>query len=121
MSMWPCIFNMHGHIDLFYMAWPFTNMLYYHYYCTYFQIFFRPNKIMDMKTDGIDGYARGLCAMKSQTVDRYITKEVTSKLFSEHPPHGLGTDLVSLNIQRGRDHGVPGQSTCFSLFPLKNV
>ncbi len=72
------------------------------------QMFFRPKNLMDMASDGVDGFTRGLCETKAQTVDRYITKEVTTKLFAMMPPHGLGTDLVSLNIQRGRDHGIPG-------------
>lgn len=44
-----------------------------------------------------------------QQYDRFVTEEVTVHLFTDNPPHGLGTDLVSLNIQRGRDHGIPGR------------
>ena len=35
--------------------------------------------------------------------------QVTKHLFAEEPPHGLGTDLISLNIQRAREHGLPGK------------
>ena len=53
----------------------------------------------------------GLVGIDAQTRDVFITKEVTNHLFAEEPPHGLGEDLMSLNIQRGRDHGLPGKST----------
>ena len=45
-----------------------------------------------------------------QRVDRFFSQEVTSKLFegtAEDRVPICGLDLVSLNIQRGRDHGLP--------------
>ena len=62
----------------------------------------------------VDGFARGLCSQPIQDFDRHVTDQVTTKLFAEDPPEGLGTDLVSLNIMRGRDHGIPGQSFIIS-------
>jgi len=44
----------------------------------------------------------------SQSVDRFLTEQVTCHLFSQNPPHELGEDLAAINIQRGRDHGIPG-------------
>lgn len=45
-----------------------------------------------------------------QRVDRFFSLEVTQRLFEvaseDHLPV-CGLDLVSLNIQRGRDHGLP--------------
>ena len=51
----------------------------------------------------------GAVSHAAQRVDRFFTKELTTKLFAEHPPHGLGMDLPSINIQRAREHGIPGK------------
>ena len=59
---------------------------------------------------GMDMMMLGLVGESVQRRDPFITKQVTRHLFNEDPPHGLGEDLMSLNMQRGRDHGMPGQS-----------
>ncbi|KAK2166056.1 hypothetical protein LSH36_43g07001, partial [Paralvinella palmiformis] len=78
-----------------------------------FQMFFQPKHLYNTDAGGIDGFLRGLCDQKVQSYDRFVTKEVTKHLFSEMPPTGLGTDLISLNIMRARDHGIPGKCVCF--------
>ncbi|XP_013391277.1 uncharacterized protein LOC106159524 [Lingula anatina] len=70
--------------------------------------FFRSDPVYDSKYDGVDGIMRGMCESSMQNFDRFVTKEVTEHLFSENPPDGPGTDLLSLNLQRGREHGIPG-------------
>lgn len=64
--------------------------------------FFNPQLIID---DGIDPVLRGLSAQECQRVDAYMIDEVRNFLFG--PPGSGGFDLASLNIQRGRDHGLP--------------
>ncbi|KAI9556896.1 hypothetical protein GHT06_016690 [Daphnia sinensis] len=54
----------------------------------------------------IDNALRGLLRTQAQSVDENFAEDVTSLLFRPDPKQ-LGADLVSVNIQRGRDHGLP--------------
>lgn len=65
--------------------------------------FFNPQEILD---NGIEPILRGLAHQKAQRVDTKIVDPVRNFLFG--PPGAGGFDLASLNIQRGRDHGLPG-------------
>lgn len=49
----------------------------------------------------------GLTNQVAQAMDDSITQEVTNTLFKK-PGNRFGVDLVSFNIQRGRDFGLPG-------------
>lgn len=51
---------------------------------------------------------RGLVTTSIETLDNSITKEVTNHLFEEPKKPFSGMDLISLNLQRARDHGIPG-------------
>ncbi|QDV69917.1 peroxidase [Rosistilla carotiformis] len=53
---------------------------------------------------GIDPILQGAAANVSQTIDPYIIDDIRNFLFGA-PGEG-GMDLASLNIQRGRDHGL---------------
>ena len=65
--------------------------------------FFNPTRITDQ--GGIEPLLRGLASQKHQKIDIHIIDDVRNFLFGE-PGQG-GFDLASLNIQRGRDHGLP--------------
>ncbi len=54
---------------------------------------------------GIAGIFRGTASTLARDLDTMIIEDVRSFLFAERFPGGL--DLASLNIQRGRDHGLP--------------
>ncbi|MEL6328033.1 MAG: peroxidase family protein [Planctomycetota bacterium] len=63
--------------------------------------FFDPSILED---EGIDSILRGLAAQTSQAIDRHLVDDVRNFLFG--PPGAGGFDLASLNIQRGREHGL---------------
>ena len=65
--------------------------------------FFNPQIVKD---EGIEPILRGLAVGKSEKIDNFVIDEVRNFLFGEPAPMG-GFDLASLNIQRGRDHGIP--------------
>ncbi|PSN49557.1 hypothetical protein C0J52_04989 [Blattella germanica] len=54
-----------------------------------------------------DQYVVGLVNQVAQAMDDGVTQEVTNHLFQQ-PSHRYGMDLASLNLQRAREHGVPG-------------
>ena len=49
---------------------------------------------------------RGIITQSIQTFDKSITDEVTDHLFEERNKPFSGMDLISLNLQRARDHGL---------------
>ena len=65
--------------------------------------FFNPEAITD--EGGIDPILRGLAKQVAQRLDPFVIDDVRNFLFG--PPGAGGFDLASLNIQRGRDHGLP--------------
>ncbi|XP_019501829.1 PREDICTED: thyroid peroxidase [Hipposideros armiger] len=68
--------------------------------------FFSPWRLL--KEGGLDPLVRGLLARpaKLQVQDQLMNEELTERLFVLS---SSGTfDLASLNLQRGRDHGLPG-------------
>jgi peroxidase len=71
----------------------------------------QPEVMYENPTVGFDGMLRGFVGGSAQTRDPFITKQVTRYLFASDPVHGFGEDLMSLNMQRGRDHGLPGMLT----------
>jgi len=54
----------------------------------------------------LDRVTLSLLGQPLQNFDKSITSEVTNRLFRGGQPFGM--DLVALNVQRGRDHGLPG-------------
>jgi hypothetical protein len=65
--------------------------------------FFDPSLI---ENHGIDSILRGLASQRCSELDGMLVDGVRNFLFG--PPGAGGFDLASLNIQRGRDHGLPG-------------
>lgn len=63
--------------------------------------FFAPQEVLD---HGIDSLLIGAATQSANEIDTQIVDAVRNFLFG--PPGNGGFDLASLNIQRGRDHGL---------------
>lgn len=64
--------------------------------------FFNTSMIREV---GIEPLLRGLSTQMAQEIDLALVDEIRNMLFG--PPGSSGRDLAALNIQRGRDHGLP--------------
>ncbi|MEM6915769.1 MAG: peroxidase family protein [Verrucomicrobiota bacterium] len=79
--------------------------------------FFNPSLLTD--EGGIEPILRGLASQPAQEVDTMLVDDVRNFLFG--PPGAGGFDLASLNIQRGRDHGLPGFNEVRRNFGLRPI
>lgn len=64
--------------------------------------FFNPSQFTT--GEGTDPILRGLISKRVRTVDEFLNNILTTLLFKNG---NFQMDLASLNIQRGRDHGIP--------------
>ncbi|CAM2005308.1 peroxidase family protein [Acanthopleuribacter pedis] len=81
--------------------------------------FFNPSRLTE--EGGIEPIMRGLAAQACQNIDPFIIDDVRNFLFG--PPGSGGFDLASLNLQRGRDHGLPSYNAArigMGLPPARN-
>lgn len=77
--------------------------------------FFAPWRITTEQ--GIAPVLRGLAGQRAQEVDPYVIDDVRNFLFGT--PGSGGFDLAALNIQRGRDHGLPSYNDARIAMDLK--
>lgn len=80
------------------------------------EAFFSPQVISE---NGIDSILRGLVSKRAQAVDLRVIDDVRNLLFG--PPGSGGLDLASLNIQRGRDHGLADYNSVREAFGLPRI
>ena len=77
------------------------------------EAFFNPLLLAEQ---GISGILRGLATQRAQQVDTLLVDEVRNLLFGA--PGGPVRDLAALNIQRGRDHGLPSYNVVRGAYGL---
>ncbi len=78
--------------------------------------FFRPDLFL---RDGMDGLLRGMMRERAGEIDTSVTKEILDFLISSSSPVRL--DLIALNLQRARDHGVAHYNALRAQLGLRRV
>lgn len=84
--------------------------------------FFNPtvfNPSLPARQGDIDPFLKSASVGVSQEVDLKVVDDVRNFLFG--PPGSGGLDLAALNIQRGRDHGLPDYNTTRAAYGLPRV
>ncbi len=77
--------------------------------------FFVPQSL-SASSNELDYLLKGLASDPQQEIDMHMVDGVRNFLFGDPIPGGF--DLASLNIQRGRDHGIPDYNTVREAFGL---
>ncbi|MEM6555480.1 MAG: peroxidase family protein [Pseudomonadota bacterium] len=82
------------------------------------EAFFTGPSILLAEND-LDPILRGFATQLHQEIDAVVIDDIRNFLFGQ--PGSGGFDLASLNIQRGRDHGVPGYNDMREAMGLTRV
>ncbi len=80
-----------------------------------FQSFFNPSTIQG--AGGLEAVLRGLAIQEANEIDTQTIDGVRNLLFGGTN----GRDLIALNLQRGRDHGIPDYNTLREDFGLARI
>ena len=87
-------------------------LLYYPFVST-FQNFFVPANLYEPRFNymsAIDACMTGFSDTEGEAIDGYFSDTLREHLFADGGGDNAGLDLPALNIQRARDHGVPGET-----------
>lgn len=63
------------------------------------------NPLLVMEEDGLDPFFKGMGVQTQQNFDNHVVDDVRNFLFG--PPGSPGLDLAAININRGRERGLP--------------
>ena len=80
--------------------------------------FFNPELMY--RPGALDSFLVGLATQPRQKFDNILSEQLTNHLF-QAKNHSFGMDLVALNVQRGRDHGLPGYNAWREVCGLKKA
>ncbi|CAL4059485.1 unnamed protein product, partial [Meganyctiphanes norvegica] len=81
--------------------------------------FFNPDMLLEVQM--IDELVRGLTSTPMETLDNFMTEEITNHLFEDDNIPFSGLDLAALNIQRGREHGIRSYNEYRAVCNLKRA
>ncbi|VVC41836.1 Hypothetical protein CINCED_3A019850 [Cinara cedri] len=79
------------------------------------------NRPSDLQMNYMDHLVRGLSMQNTQKIDMLFTKTITDYLYSHSDNNTFGMDIVSLDIQRSRDHGIPSYTQFRKYCGLKDI
>lgn len=79
--------------------------------------YFHPERVEH--EGGIEPILRGMIYMPAQKIDTLMVDELRNALFPVG--RGNGLDLAAMNIQRGRDHGLPDFNSVRKYLGLKGI
>ena len=82
------------------------------------EAFFDPT-ILDDNPDNIDFILKGLATQTAQENDVHLVDDIRNFLFG--PSGAGGLDLAALDIQRGRDHGLPDFNSLREFYGLERI
>lgn len=80
--------------------------------------FFKPNQIV---LHDIDPYLKGMATQAHQELDCKVIDDIRNFLFVPRNPRAGGFDLAAININRGRERGLPDYNTIRENFGLPKV
>jgi hypothetical protein len=80
--------------------------------------FFNPS-LLSNQPELVDQLLRGAAVQRSQEVDLFVVDELRNFLFG--PPGAGGLDLAAINIQRGRDAGLPDYNELRAVHKLPSL